>query len=65
MEKAKNKKNAELEVEVLNFWRAEAFASVVTNGKIARAYTYQETKKFAAVKQAIAWIEARGYNIAI
>lgn len=65
MKRSKLNKNKIFEVEVLNFRRAEEIATVVTNGKISRAYTNSATKKFAKISQAIAFLEARGFDIAI
>lgn len=51
------------QVEVVTFCRGDEFATVVTDGVMTRSFRREDTQQHESLKRAIAYLEARGYQI--
>lgn len=51
------------ELEVLTFQKGFRYATVVTDGTRTKSFEYDRANDHASVKKAIAFLEARGYQI--
>ena len=61
--KKKETKTTSGELAVLGFIRRDVQATVVTDGQIVRSYETSGCKSHRTLSRAIAYLEARGYNI--
>lgn len=61
--KNKETKTTSQELAVLGFIRRDVQATVVTDGQIVRSYEASGCKSHRTLSRAIAYLEARGYNI--
>ncbi len=56
---------ATTQMEVLTFRNGDRFATVVTDGRTVKTYEWESNKQHACLSKAIAYLEARGYEIEV
>lgn len=53
----------EIELAVINFRKGDELAQVISNGESTRSYEIDDVKRHRSILKAIAYLEAKGYNV--